>query len=106
MTPVIAGGTMAHRQLLEEILARLGRTDIRELALEEFLVTPAPAGDLPTPEQARAASGVSVRLVEPTNPDLRAEWHTGLAAVALCEAAARSGLDQVSGWSFQAAEGR
>jgi hypothetical protein len=94
MATVIAGGTAAHRRLLEEILAGLGSTGIKRVRIGSHVVRAVP-GDLPTEEDARRASGLSLELVDPEEHDVRVEWELNLVGAALRERAMREGLEQV-----------
>jgi hypothetical protein len=91
----IDGGSAEHRRLLQEIFARFGDTQIRRVALGRHVVRPVP-GDLPTPEQARAASGVALEVLAPAGRDLRVTWEAELVATAFRAAAADERLEQVA----------
>lgn len=91
---VVEGGTVEHRQLLESVLAGLGECGIRHVALEKWIERAVP-GDLPTPEQARAASGISLRLLEPNPSTLRVDWEMRLVGPAVRERAAAEAIEQV-----------
>jgi len=94
MTPVIEGGPEAHRRLLEAIFVGLGPTEIKRVRFGSHVVRAVP-GDLPTPEAARLASGLSIELVDPSEDSLRVDWEMHLVGAALRERALRDGLEQV-----------
>jgi hypothetical protein len=94
MTPVIEGGTAAHRRLLEETFVGLGATEIERVRFGSHVVRAVP-GDLPTPEAARRASGLSLELVDPTGEGLRVDWEMHLVGAALRERALREGIEEV-----------
>ena len=94
MTLVIEGGPEAHRRLLEEIFVGLGPTEIKRVRFGSHVVRAVP-GDLPTPEAARRASGLSIELVDPPEDTLRVDWEMHLIGAALRERASRDGLEQV-----------
>jgi hypothetical protein len=90
----IDGGTAQHRRVLEEIFGRFGPTGIRRLAIGRHDVRPVP-GDLPTPEQARKHSGVSLQLVEPASASHRVQWEAALVANAFRAATEDEEVEQV-----------
>src|SRR5581483_4475093 len=90
----IEGGSLEHRRLLHAIFERFGPTVIRRAALGRHLVRAVP-GALPTPEDARRASGVSLEVVEAAAPRHRVSWEAGLVARAFRAEARAQGLEQV-----------
>ncbi len=91
---VVGDGSAAHQQLLDEIFAGLGSTEIELVRLEERAAL-FEAGHQPTPDQISAGSGLSLRLLKPAGGNPRVKWEMRLVAGALKERARRDRLTQI-----------
>lgn len=96
--PLIEGASPEQRAILEEILAGLSNTRMRELRVkQEYDLEPErDEHDNPQPDwDPTTPLDDALWLVDPPHPDLRAEWELELVGAAFHLASAKAGLTQV-----------